>query len=268
MKTNLIKSLILAGAVLALPGGVKAQSFVYETNFTRNNDIYTNLNEEFPNTGPGTPGSEVGTASASFLFDPSQAAVQAAGYAPDYVTGSNQVNNGVDFELVSDSNGHDFEQIDSGDSITVPVNLAGATEVYVLMASYNGQPVNISLLDSVDSLMTTLTNVPLPDFNGGSINQTGGSYSDQTVFQVHDVGAGGSGNSTNGANNYYSLTEVGIPISPAMTYLDSVTFSSTGYEPLLFGVTVAAVPEPSCFSLLALAGLLVFGGNLRRAYRA
>ena len=35
-----------------------------------NNSIYTDLNQNFPNTGAGTPGTHTGTANASFVFTP------------------------------------------------------------------------------------------------------------------------------------------------------------------------------------------------------
>ena len=41
---------------------------IYITGFATDNDIYTNLNRQFPNTGPGTPRSGVGTANATVVL--------------------------------------------------------------------------------------------------------------------------------------------------------------------------------------------------------
>jgi hypothetical protein len=76
------------------------------------------------------------------LFDPSPAAVAAAGYAPDYVSGSNLVNNGVGFQLTSDSNGYDFDELNGGQSNTVAIGLKNVSTLYLLMGAYNGTTFN------------------------------------------------------------------------------------------------------------------------------
>ena len=248
----------------------RASAQTYETNFTKNNSIYSDLNQEYPHTGTGTPGSGVSTANASFLFDPSPAAVKAAGYAPDYIAGSNLANNGIDFSLTSDANGHDFEQIDGGTTLSVPISLSNVTTVYALMAAYNGVTFNATLTGA-NGATQTFSNIFLPDFNGGgAVNGTSGTGGavTQTVFQVHDVGAGGSGNSSNGATNNYDLTEVAFTLSPALAgqSLSSISFTSNGYETLLLGVT-AVVPEPGTWALLVGGTAVMLGGLVRRHRR-
>ncbi len=241
-----------------------AQS-VYVTNFTKNNSIYSNLNQEYPHTGTGTPGSGVSTPNASFFFNPAPAAVQAAGYAPDYVAGSNLANNGVGFMLTSDALGHDFEQIDGGTTLAIPINLSRVTTVYALMSAYNGVSFNATFTGA-NGATQTFSNVFLPDFNGGgSVNGPSGGATTQTLFQVHDVGAGGTGNSSNGAYNFYNLTEVAFTLSPALSgqTLASASFTSNGYETLLLGVT-AVVPEPGTWALLVGAAMVMLAGVVVR----
>ena len=164
-------------------------TYTYLTDFPKTNNIYADLNQQFPHTGTGIPGSGVGTPDATFLFDPGAAAVTAAGYAPNYVAGSNLVNNGVDFTLASDANGHDYAEINSGQVVVVPAHLAGVQTVYALMAAYDGTSATVTFTGESGQTQT-FTGVNVPDFNGGYINDLETNYTDQTVFQVNDVGGG------------------------------------------------------------------------------
>ena len=227
-------------------------AFTYLTAFTKTNNIYTNLNEQFPNTGPGTPGSKIGVPNAVFLFNPSTYT------SANAVAGSDLAGNAVDFVLDSDAMGHDFSEISTGTPLVIPVNVK-ASALYLLMGSYDGSGITITLTGA-DNATQTFSNVSLPDFNGGgTINQeaaVGGSSTDnlydQTVFQVTDVGAGGTGNSTTGAHNTYTLEEIGlIPNATlAAEKITSITLTAGGYEPLLLGVTALTGTPP-------LAGLKV-----------
>ena len=224
----------------------------YLTGFAKNNNVYTNLDQQFPHSGTGTPGSGAGAADAAFLFDPAPAAVAAAGYAPDYVAGSNLANNGVDFALTSDAAGHDFDQIDGGQTDTVTAGASGVQTVYALLGAYDGQSVNVTFTGA-DGTTQTFDGVGLPDFNGGGpVNTTGVNPTIQTVFQVADVGAGGSGNSATGATTTYGLTEVAFTLEASLTAqpLASVTFASNGYDTLLLaatavGATPTTTPSPT-----------------------
>jgi hypothetical protein len=244
----------------------------YLTNFAKDNDIFTNLNQQFPNTGPGTPGSGIGTANSSFLFDPSASAVVAGGYAPNYLVGSNQVNNGINFALTSNSAGQDFAQIGPVGlpSLTVAAGLNDVSHVYLLMGAYDGTSFNVTFTGA-GGATETFNNISLPDFNGGvgngSINQTGTGYLDQTVFITHDQGAGGSGNSSTGAYNYYDLTEVTFNLDPSLQgqELTSFTITSNGYETLVLGATAdgtvpassSSVPENSSTAALLVTAAAV-----------
>jgi uncharacterized delta-60 repeat protein len=227
-----------------LLSGSVAQTYL--TDFTKTDNIYTNLNEEYPHTGTGVPGSGIGTANATFLFNPAPAAVAAAGYAPDYVSGSNEVNNGIDFQLSSDSSGQDFDEINGGQQTTITADLTHVQTVYALLGAYNGQSFNATFTGA-DGTAQTFNNVSVPDFNGGFINTTGPDIADQTVFQVHNQGAGGSGNSTTGDFNNYGLTEVSFTLQPSIAdqELTSISFASNGYMTLLLGVTAARGSGPA-----------------------
>jgi len=240
-------------ALATLAGAAHAQ-VIFITTWSKTNNIYTNLNEEFPATGIGTPGTGVGTPNASFLFDP------AAYTSANSIGGSNLAANGVTFELTSDSSGRDFAEINGGNSLTITVNQNVST-VYLLMSAYVGTSVNVTFTGA-DSSTETFNNVSLPDFNGGSVmNQSltvNGSATpnqfDQTVFRTHNIGAGGTGNSTTGAYNYYNLVEVSFLLNSQLSSqpLTSITLTSQGYMTLLLGVSAQAVPEPGSYTLLAL----------------
>lgn len=238
------------GLLAAAVGSAQANQ-VYITNFTKSNNIYTNINEQFPHTGTGTPGSGVGTANASFLFDPSQSAVITAGYAPDYVSGSNKINNGVDFNLTSDANGHDFEEINSTSTLNISTSINDPASVYLMVGAYYGVTCDITFTGA-DGHTETFSNNTIPDFNGGNAGNN-------QLFVVHDVGAGGTGNSTTGDTNNYDITELGFALDSTLSQenLTNISISITGGGTgLLYGATATtAAPEPAALSLLAIAGL-------------
>jgi hypothetical protein len=253
MNPTALRKLQLIGSATLMLLGTSGTAFAQNyLNFAKDNNIYTDLNEQFPHSGTGVPGSHTGTANANFLFDPTPSAVTSAGYAPDYLSGSNLVNNGVDFMISSDSSGHDFAQIgvgtnpytSSSNSLTVAAGLNGVTKVELLMGAYNGQSFSITFTGA-NTDTETFSDLYVPDFNGGGpINSTGTGYADQTVFRTEDVGAGGSGNSTTGAYNNYDLTEVSFTLDSTISSqeLESLTITTNGYETLLLGVTANGVP--------------------------
>lgn len=258
---------LIASACLAALSGSAHAATTYVTDFTKTDNIYTNLNQQYPNTGPGVPGSGVGTPNATFTFDP-----PATGQGnPNNL---NYVNNGISFVLTSNAAGRDFAEVGpAGFGVPVldlPIGVFGADHLYLLMGAYVGTSFNITL-NGTGGAMQTFSSIFLPDFNGGTINSVNGDVADQTVFRVLDVGAGGSGNSSNGAYNYYSLTEVGLTLDPSFLgqTLTDATITSNGYETLLLGATVTSadvmngVPEPATWSLM-IVGFGLIGGTLRR----
>ncbi len=234
------------GLAVQIPTPPSTTPITYLTDFPKDNNIYTNLNVQFPHTGTGVPGSTIGTPNASYLFDPSSAAVGAAGYAPNYINGSNLANNGIDFLLTSDGSGKDFEQINGGPGITVAANVADVHTVYALMGAYDGQKFNVTLTGA-NGAAQSFSGIFVPDFNGGGpVDSASSNPAEQTVFQVHDVGAGGSGNSTTGATNTYDLTEVAFVLEPSLAdqVLSKISFTSDGFDTLLLGVTASMHGPP------------------------
>jgi hypothetical protein len=61
----------LGGAALMTSPADADQVYNYiDISSYANNNIYTDLNQNFPNTGAGTPGSHTGTPDATFVFTP------------------------------------------------------------------------------------------------------------------------------------------------------------------------------------------------------
>jgi hypothetical protein len=268
---GLVKVASATAIIIFLNGAVFAQNYI--TDFAKDNNIYTNLNQQFPNSGPGTPGSGIGTANSSFLFNPTSV----GSYAPGYTPGSDLVSpaNSVDFLLTSNAAGHDFEQIGSGGTspLTVQVGLNGVSNVYLLMGAYDGAQFDITF-NGTGGVTQTFDNIDLPDFNqGASIDiSSPGNFYDQTVFRTVDVGAGGSGNSSYGDYGSYDLTQVTFNLDSALRgrELNSFTLSYGGYETLLLGVTAngtapSGVPD-SASTLTLLGGALAGLAALRRRF--
>jgi hypothetical protein len=273
LRNNFLKicliSLLLAGG--GISSKLSAQYFL--TDFAKENNIYTDLNEQFPNTEfpdttPPVAGSGTGTPNNSFLFDPNPSAVAAAGYAPNYVSGSNVVNNGVNFLLTSNSGGYDFSQIGYGGVVTLAANISNVTNVYVLAAAYNQGTLKVTFTGQ-DGATETFDTINLPDFNGQTTNFSDSNFFDETVFETYDRGAGGTGNSETGDVNNYDLTELGFTLNSTLANekLSSITFTGEGNTDLIMGVTAIATPEPSTFAMLSLGGLMLVL-VLRRLKRA
>jgi hypothetical protein len=243
-----------------------AQTNYAITDFNKTDNIFTNLNQQFPHTDPGTgvPGSTVGAPNQTFVFDPSTYT------SANAVAGANQTTNGVTFTLASDAAGHDFTEVQNltGGTLTVPVNIPQATSVHFLAASYFNPSADFTFTAS-GGVSETFSAVGLHDFNaqGGPRNQSfafNGSATpnvlDQTAFQVTDTGAGGSGNSTNGDFATYGLEEYSFQLDPAFAgqTLDLISVTADGSNPLILGITATsgsvsptATPEPSSIALFA-----------------
>ncbi len=97
---------------------------------TGGNNIYTNLNEQYPNTGAGTPGSEIGVANASYIYNP------ATYTSANFVAGSNSnAAAGISFDIASNATGQDFEQLYNGATLSInatPFSVSSPTAVYLL----------------------------------------------------------------------------------------------------------------------------------------
>jgi len=258
---NLVVLFLIVYAIAGMAVPAHAASTVAITNWTKNNNIYTNLDQEFPHTddGTGTPGSGVGTPNATFLYDP------ATYTSPDALAGYPLVQNGITFQLTSDSAGHDFGTATPSAPLTIAINQASVSTVYVLVASYanaNGNAPNQSAgfsFNGTNGVSAIFNNLPVPDFcHGPDQNGTNSGVFEFTAFRVQNVGACFTGNSATGSSTDYDLVELSFPLDPALFHgqtLTSMTISSgtLGGNPavILLGVTVSfSAPSQTQSNLL------------------
>jgi hypothetical protein len=136
-------------AAIASPAGATVDYSYIDISGYANNNIYTDLNTNFPNTGAGTPGSHTGVANATFVFTPwTYTPPAAATTGVPYSSYSAPLgDNGVSFQLNSNAAGQDFAQIGNPgggpytgpNPATVSIGEDKVTAVYALMGAYNGQ---------------------------------------------------------------------------------------------------------------------------------
>ena len=230
------------------PGNAVSGTF-FLTDFLKNNNIYTELNQQYPNSGPGTPGTKNGTSNAGFLYDPSTYSTQAL------VSGSDLATNGSHFLIASNSTGQDFEQITYGSPLMVREFVPEATSLSLLTAAYTGTTYNVTVTGD-GGATETFTNVPTNNFcNGGTLNNNStqnGSVSnnvfDQSVLEVQDTGGCGTGNSATGGNTAYYLYEQTFLLNSAFSnqnVTSVVITNNSGNGLLLFGATANAVVSSS-----------------------
>ncbi len=252
---------------------------IYITNFTKSDNIYTQLNEQFPNTHGGSP----------FLFvPPTGSPSPEPSYAPNFDNNSNLVNNGIDFQISADGNGNDFAVVSGGSTLSVSPSLPGATSVYAIVSSFDSSdPGGIGGTFTATFTgtragggtdMETFQAANLPDYYNGdgqntSINETmtnqfTNDEADQTLFKVDDQGGAYGTDSTNGHIGNYDITELSFTLDPTLAAdtLTQIQFefdnTSDSVSPgggLIYGITaVAPVPEPASLGILFAAGMLTF----------
>jgi hypothetical protein len=266
-----LKRGLWAAMAACLTASLLPASSVYITGWvppvaSSGNNIYTNLNEQFPNTGAGTPGSEIGVANASYIYNP------ATYTSANFVAGSNSnAASGISFDIASNATGQDFDQL-NGATLSInaaPFNVSNPTAVYLLTAEYFGGSYSVTFTGSLGATQTFSASVP--DFcNGGVVNSSSGGVTNVSVLEVQDVGACGSGNSTTGGNTNYFLYEQGFTLNNSFAgqTLAGISITNTGGTTLVLGATaseanalVGTVPEPA--SALLLLGPLAALGLLK-----
>lgn len=119
----------LAVLGLAATQPARAQSYT-PIPFAKTDNIYTNLNQQYPHSGTGTPGTGIGAPNQTSLFNP------ATYTSPNAVAGANQTTNGATFTIASGANGHDFVEV-SGTALIVPTSIANVSQVSILVNSFS-----------------------------------------------------------------------------------------------------------------------------------
>ncbi len=244
----LCRSAFVFALVVVAGQGLRAQqTTVSVTNFPKTHNIYTNLNEQFPNTGAGTPGTNAGVPNASIFFDPATFSSKRS------LPNGDRANNGIIFKLTSNGTGQDFW--DGSGPLTVPVNLTGASNVYLLVAAHryvtNIGNANVTVtFNATDGSSETFTDAIVPFFyytSGYTLDQSEAKNGsavpnlfEQTVVSVNDVGGGGTANSATGVVADYELTELTFNLDPsfAAKSLASMKFYDSDGQSFLLGVTV------------------------------
>lgn len=285
LPTKKLQRLSLAAGIVFIATGAQAVAGeIFVTGWvtglsTGGNNIYTNLNQEFPNTGSGTPGSGIGQDNSSFIFNP--ATYSAANSVPL----TTPITNGITFELLSNSTGQDFEQIapsQSGSTSNLDIttingtsalNVAGVADVYLLVSAYFGTSYNVTFTGTGGATQT-FSNVGVQDFcNGTQENSTSSGAIVQSAVEVDYKGACGTGNSNTGPTTDQQLYEDSFALNSSFTghALTGIDVTSNGDTTLLLGVTAAgptigsgAAPEPSSIALFGF-GLAAVGFLKRRA---
>jgi len=181
----------------------------------------------------------------------------------------------------------------SGQSITMNVNVANATDVYTLMNAYD--PAGGQELASITFNGTGGTSLTL-DLIGGEVIRDfyQGSFTNTLTNGVAGVnalnaftcvrpstclGAGGSGNVQTGLNGTYVIDEQDFSLGNVFQgqTLTSITITDThnGSDPILLAATVGsassvAAPEPSTVGLLVLGvvALSLLGARQSRLIRS
>ena len=274
--------LTMAVLIAAAIAPAASAGTVYLTDFTKDANIYSNLNQQFPNTGPANGSNQP---NATFLFNPST-------FSPaGLVLGSNLANNGVNFMIASNAGGYDYAQTDYSDlnaPLTIGSNVAGASSVSLLTAAYFGVNYNVTFTGDRGATETFNVNFypdGVPDFcsptpinvaaaqNGSLTN----NVFDQTVLQVsNNLDGCGSGNTSLGGRIVTnSLTEQTFLLSSSFagqnlvsTVIQTTTYFNRGFDTVVLAETVAnassSTPEPATGVLVLGVLALAIGGARRR----
>jgi len=263
-----VRSALLMAAALCAATASEAATETYITDFTKTNDIQTGLINTFP-TGVLTPTNSFG---ASFDITSSGSSCGIAGLPG---AGACNFYDGFNFT--------------SGRSLTVPVGVAGVTDVYTLMNAYwasadTGQVATVEFFGSAGATETfTLdggSNIRDFFLSNPVTTSTINGTTTQNAFLCNDpstcLGAGATGNVTTGRTGNYGVDEQQFALDSSFAGQTLVDFVITNdcacTSPILLGVTAVSspsstpVPEPTGLTLMGL-GVIALGFSQRRRHR-
>jgi hypothetical protein len=261
-------SRLVVAAALCGTFAAHAGTVTYITDFTKTNDIQTNLINAFP-TGVFAPSNSFGV---SFDITSSGTSCGIAG-----LPGAGACNY------------YDGFNFTAGKTLTVPVGIAGVTDVYTLMNAYwhsmdPGQVASVEFFGSGGATETfdLYGGTNIRDFylDNSLTNKTINGTTTQNAFMCNDpsncLGGGYSGDVATGWQGNYAIDEQQFVLNSSFagqTLVDFVITNDCGcISPILLGATAVSspsstVPEPASLGLMSLGlGLAGLAYSRRRRH--
>ena len=181
----------------------------------------------------------------------------------------NQTWASVPWNLGTGGNNAWFSRVASGGnprSVTIPINVTGATSVHTLMNTWQGNTsqnlyVELQFAGSSGSTFTTtfFGGVHIRDwFQGIYTNSVTSPNTTANVYSINVGPNGGTGTSR------LDMQTIALPAAFASQTLTSLTIRDFGADPngtfgqrsFIYGLTVNSIPSPSAATLLGLGGLM------------
>jgi hypothetical protein len=174
------------------------------------------------------------------------------------------------------ASGDNFSVVSSGDPLSITgLSIAGATDVFTLIdasspvAGDTFGAVSFSFSDGTFETVDLVAGGNVRDYYDGSFaNTVTDSYVENAFTYTDTQGGAGTGNASTGLIGTYRIDEQDFALGSFADgkVLSGITFASVGGDdgsPLVLGVTVESVPEPSTWTML-LVGFAGMGALVRR----
>jgi hypothetical protein len=240
LMTKAFYSSVVIIALFFLPAAQVQGAYVFDTNFTKNANIQTNLIAQFP-TGLWVTTNAFATP----------------------------------FEILTNGTGQNF--YNAYTPLTNNVSIPAVSRVYTLMNAYNPEGAPLATVEfkgdlGADQTFTLYGGVDIRDFYQGTFVNSINDTTTENAFEVFDVqGAGGTGNVNNGDTGNYVVDEQLYTLAPVFLtqHLSSIIISGMGYgTPIVLGIT-AQVAAPVIAGVTQSANTLtlqVSGGETNLSY--